>query len=253
MPGTHTDLDFGPRTKGRGRGGFVTTNWSLVVAACVEGEQREESLGELCELYWFPLYAYLRRQGSSRHDAEDLVQSFLAWLIDSDVLKRADRQRGRFRTFLRVSIRQFCARQGRRARAQKRSPRSALLSLDFASAESRYDASLADHWTPDRVFDHAWALTTLEVAAARLREEYHYTDRLDRFEYLAPFLSGGKEADRVRAAEAMGLSMAAFNMALGRLRRQFGKRVREEVARTVEAAHDIDDELREMTSALAPV
>ncbi len=224
----------------------------MVLAAGQSSQGRSRSLAELCERYWFPLYVYLRRQGYARHDAEDLLQSFFYWLITQGVIKRADRQRGRFRTFLRVALRQFCVRESRRARAQKRRPPAGLLSLDFSAAESRYDQALADHWTPERQFDHSWTLTTLEVATARLREEYRQAGRLERFERLAPLLSGGPSLDRDAHAAQLGLNTAAFNVALSRMRRQFGKILREEVARTVAADDDVEDELRQMMAALSP-
>lgn len=230
---------------------FVTTNWSLVLAAGESGEQRGQSLAELCELYWFPLYAFLRRQGSSGHDAEDQLQSFFTWLLDAELLRRADRNRGRFRSFLRVALRQFLAREGRRARARKRSPAQPVVSLDFAEAEWRYCQALADQWTPDRVFEHSWAVTTLEAATNRLRTQYAQAGRLARFEALAPFLASGREADRQRCSAELGLSADAFNMALYRLRRQFGQLLRDEVARTVAVAEEVDDELRVLMAALS--
>ncbi|MBX7165522.1 MAG: RNA polymerase subunit sigma-24 [Pirellulales bacterium] len=230
---------------------FVTTDWSLVSDARQGGAGHSDSLALLCQQYWFPLYADLRRGGYSTHDAEDLVQSFLAWIVAADLLRRADRERGRFRTFLRVALRQFCAREHRRTRAKKRHPSSALLSLDPLEAEARYEQALVCNWTPDRQFDHGWAMTLLQVTLQRLHAEYARAGNQARCESLLPFLTDDRRPDRDQCRARLGLTEAAFSMALGRLRRRYGKLLREEVARTVAHPDQIEDELEQILLAVA--
>ncbi|MFO0947436.1 MAG: hypothetical protein U1D30_16125 [Planctomycetota bacterium] len=230
---------------------FVTTNWSLVLNARKDSDHAAKSLELLCAEYWFPLFAYLRQQGSSTHDAEDLLQSFFAWLLSADLVERADRERGRFRTFLLVALRQFCAREHRWSNALKRQPNTKTISLDAATAGARFDRSLVNDWTPERQFNHTWALTVLEVAMSRLRDEYANTGRLARFEKLAPFLTDENRPDRESSRQELAMSEAAFGMALGRMRRRFGILLYEEVARTVGESSDVEDEMKQILAAIA--
>lgn len=230
---------------------FVTTDWSLVVGARRDQVAAESSLASLCELYWFPLYAFARQQGYSTHDAEDVIQAFFAWLVADDLIRRADRERGRFRTFLLVALRQFCAREYRRATALKRRPAGEVLSLDAAAAEDCLATALANHWTPDRLFDHSWALTLLNVTMSRLRDEYARSDRLARFEALSPFLTDENRSERDTVRSQLGMTDPAFSMALGRLRKRYGQLLQEEIARTVHDTDEVEDELRQILHALS--
>lgn len=232
-------------------GQFVTTNWSLVIKARRGSEQASSSLAQLCSDYWFPLYTYLRQTGRSTHDAEDLIQAFFLWLLDSDLVERADRERGRFRTFLLVALRQFCMREHRSATALKRRPGREAISLDFATAEARYDRSLINKWTPERQFDHFWALTVLDVAMNRLRDEYRASGREERFEVLAPFLTQEDRPDRQKSRERLVMSEGAFAMALSRMRSRYGMILYEEVGRTVAETEDVEDELHRILEAIS--
>src|SRR2546421_4954357 len=140
---------------------FVTTHWSVVLTAGGGTTRARDALGRLCQTYWYPLYAYVRRRGYSPHDAQDLTQEFFARLLEHQMVTRADPSRGRFRSFLLASLNHFLAKEWEKARTQKRGGSRETISLDLAVAERRYDLELADHATPDKAFDKQWALTLL--------------------------------------------------------------------------------------------
>lgn len=234
-----------------GQQDFVTTNWSMVLQARQESGKASDYLAELCRVYWFPLYAYARQRVYSFHDAEDLVQEFFGWLLTHDIVKRADRERGRFRTFLQVAFRQFCARESRKAHAQKRSPANPVLSIHFADAEMRFERAMVHQLSADRLFDHSWALTVLELTMERLRREYVKTGRAERFEALAPYLTDERRSGRDETRAELRMTEAAFAMALVRLRQRFGKLLREEIERTLSYPEDIEDELMRIWAALS--
>jgi DNA-directed RNA polymerase specialized sigma24 family protein len=151
---------------------FVTTHWSVVLSARDKASpQSDAALEELCRTYWCPLYAYVRRQGHSPQDAEDLTQGFFARLVHKDYLDRVAREKGRFRTFLLVALKRFLADEWDHARAQKRGGGSACLSLEAEAAERRYRVEPVDPLTPERVYERHWALTLLDVTMARVRKE----------------------------------------------------------------------------------
>jgi RNA polymerase sigma-70 factor (ECF subfamily) len=170
---------------------FASTRWSVVLAAgdsSVPGAR--EALERLCGAYWFPLYAFVRRQGHSPHDAQDLTQGFFAWLIESKHLRVADAERGRFRSFLLGMLKNFLSDDRKRAHAQKRGGGRAPISLDAASAEERYDLEPATDLTPDLIFDRRWAWTVIEQTVARLRDEYVAAGRAELFDALRQFQPG---------------------------------------------------------------
>lgn len=230
---------------------FVTTNWSMVLHARRESGKASDYLAELCRVYWFPLYAYARQRVSSYHDAEDLVQEFFGWLLTHDIVRRADRDRGRFRTFLQVAFRQFCAREHRKAHAQKRRPSGPILSIHFAEAEKRFERAMVHQLSAERLFDHSWAITVLELTMDRLRREYEKTGRVERFEAIAPYLTDDRRSGREETLAALRMTDSAFGMALVRLRRRFGKLLREEIERTVSHSDDVEDELMRIWAALS--
>ncbi len=227
---------------------FDTTQWTLVVAA---GDSRQpgshEALADLCGSYWYPLYAYLRRRGYPHEEAEDLVQGFFAQLLDKNYIRAADRERGRFRSFLLASLKNYAANEWDRKKAKKRGGDSTTLSLDFETAEGRCHIEPADDRTPEQVFDRGWAMTQLEHVLDRMRSEGDGDDRLAALE---GFLTG--EGDDVRykdVAEQLGMTEGAIKVAVHRLRRRFGKMLREEVARTLNDPNDVDDEIRHLFAA----
>jgi RNA polymerase sigma factor (sigma-70 family) len=232
---------------------FVTTLWSVVTAAGGESSATTRSaLAELCRAYWYPLYAYVRRQGYGAHDAEDLTQGFFAWLLESDHLRVADPERGKFRSFLLARLKNFLSDERKKARAQKRGGGQPLVSLDAQSAEERYHQEPATQQTPERIFDQRWAMTVLEQAVARLRAEYVAADRTELFEALKHFQSGDAPSASYRdVAVRLGLSESAVKSAIFRLRQRHRELLRAEIAQTVTTPDEADDEIRYLISVLA--
>jgi RNA polymerase sigma-70 factor (ECF subfamily) len=239
---------------------FATTHWSMVVSAGGQGEagagyasEASRALAALCESYWFPLYAFVRRAGHSAEDAQDLTQEFFVSLLANNYLAAADRQRGRFRSFLLGAMKHFLANERRRQGAQKRGGQRPTLSLDFHAGENRYNLiEPVDNLTPERLYEKRWALTLLDLVLGRLREESHAAGKLHVFDTLKQFLAGrtGKPA-YLAVAEELGMSEGAVKVAVHRLRRQYRKLLKEEITRTIVDPETLDDELRELLVALS--
>ena len=180
---------------------FATTHWSMVVSAGGTAARPEASraLATLCENYWFPLYAFVRRAGYSAEDAQDLTQEFFVRLLAKNYLAVADRQRGRFRSFLLGAMKHFLAKEERRQGAQKRGGHRPMISLDFHSGENRYSLiEPVDNLTPERLYEKRWALTLLDLVLGRLREEFRAAGKLELFDTLKQFLAGGdRKAERM--------------------------------------------------------
>jgi RNA polymerase sigma factor (sigma-70 family) len=205
---------------------FDTTRWSLVLA--VRGTGTAESraaLETLCEQYWYPLYAYLRRAGQSAADAEDLTQGFFLRLLEKDALQAADPRRGRFRSFLLTAIKHFALNEWDRRRAMKRGGAQSVLSLAFSAGEEKYQLEPRDHSTPETVYERQWALTVMARATDRLRAEFHTARKDDLFEhlkvYLPPDESGPPYAE---TASASGMTEGAVKVAVHRLRQRHNDR-----------------------------
>lgn len=231
---------------------FATTRWSLVCAAGKENSEANAALAALCETYWYPLYAFLRRRGCSREEAEDVVQAFFARLLERGWVRSADRDRGRFRTFLLTALSRFLGKERDKARAEKRGGRRTRLSLDFEAGENRYRLEPADEQTPDKLFERRWALTVLDRVLARLEEE-HQTDpaRATRFASLKPLLTVSDGASPyAQVAESLDMTEGAIKVAVHRLRRRYKELLREEVAQTVCDPAAIDQELADLRAAL---
>ena len=231
---------------------FATTHWSMVLAAGDSSAPGAmEALERLCRAYWYPLYAFVRRQGHSPHDAQDSTQDFFAWLIESKHLRVADSERGRFRSFLLGMLKNFLSDERKRAHAQKRGGGRALISLDAALAEERYGLEPATDLRLDLVFDRGWAWAVMEQTVARLREEYVAADRTELFDELRQFQPGA-EADQSYAevATRLGLTESAVKSAIWRLRQRHGDLLREEIAHTVSAPADVDEEIRYLLAVL---
>jgi len=234
------------------RRGFATTQWSVVVRAGGEGtEAARAALAELCETYWYPLYAYARRRGGGEHEAQDLVQGFFAELLEKGWLRAADPERGRFRAFLVTTFRHHAGRARDRARAQRRGGGRVHLSLDFRQGEERYRQEPAGGATPEAVYERRWALTVLERVTTALREECLAAGKEGLFEALAPALFGTSPAPRHReTAEALGMTEGAVKVALHRLRQRYRELLREEIGRTVDGPAEVDVEIRHLMEAL---
>jgi RNA polymerase sigma-70 factor (ECF subfamily) len=235
-----------------GPGCFATTHWSVVLAAAsAESPQATEALEKLCQTYWYPLYAFVRRRGYSPEDAQDTTQEFFARLLAKQWLRAADQSRGRFRTFLLGAFTHFLANEWHRARCEKRGGGQAFFSWDQAIAESRYREEPADDLTPDTLYQKRWAATLLEQALARLGQEYAASSKADFFEAVKVFVWGEKApVPQVRIAAELGLSEGAFKVAVHRLRRRYRDLLRAEIAQTVASAEDVEGELRELMAVL---
>jgi RNA polymerase sigma-70 factor (ECF subfamily) len=237
----------------RGAAHFATTHWSVVLAAG-EGDspQAADALARLCRAYWFPLYAYVRRQGHDVPDAQDLTQEFFARLLEKNYLKSAAREKGRFRSFLLIALKRFLANEWERARAQKRGGGQALIELDAASAEERYRLEPADVASADRVYERRWALALLDQVLLRLRDEAARAGKAGQFELLKAFLYGEKAPlSQLEIGARLGLSESAIKSAVHRLRQRYRELLRQEVAQTVASPADAEDELRHLLNVLS--
>ena len=233
-------------------GRFATTHWSLVVdAGRSSSPTAAEALATLCGIYWFPLYAYVRRQGHSIDDAQDLTQAFFVHLLDKQTLRVADPERGRFRSFLLASMKHFLAKQWRRDAAQKRGGGCLPISLNFDDGETRYRLEPSHEVTPEKLFERQWALTLLARALTTLRAEFEASGKAARFAGLKMFVAGEKSTVPYRElADRLEMSEGAVKVATHRMRRRYRALLREEIQHTIGAAEDIDDELRRLFDAL---
>jgi len=231
---------------------FVTTRWTVVLSAGRKSSpQSDRALGELCQTYWYPLYAYIRRQGHSREDAEDLVQGFFSRFLERNYLEGLSAERGKFRGFLLASVKHFLANEWDRANRQKRGGGIEHLSLDWHGADERYHLEPPDTASPDRVFDRQWALALLERVIARLREECVAEKKEALFEQSKSWLMVGESAiPYARAAQALGLDEGAVRVAVHRLRKRYRQLLREEIAQTLTDPAQVDEELRSLQAAL---
>jgi RNA polymerase sigma factor (sigma-70 family) len=235
-------------------GSFPTTHWSVVINAGAGSESlARAALESLCRHYWYPLYSYVRRQGRTHHEAEDCTQEFLARLLATETVARARPERGRFRTFLLTTLRNFLTTEWRRTQAAKRGGAATHLSLDWRDAEQRFAYEPADTGlTPEQAFDFNWAHRLIEGAIATLRVEYERRQQALLFAELAPFIWGPVEGETLAApAQRLGLSTHAFTVALQRLRQRVGTRLRESVAETVADGAEVDTELRHLIAAVS--
>jgi len=230
---------------------FPTTSWGMVVAAGATAEESAGSLAQLCEAYWHPLYAYVRRSGHDPEDARDLTQEFFARIIEKRYLREAHRERGRFRTFLLASLKHFLANEWDRAHTEKRGGGAISISLDAATAEDRYRLEPADRLTPEKIFERRWALTLLDRTMARLGELYAGDGKTELFEKIKDFLTGDSARGGHQAVAAeLGMSEGALKVAVSRARRRFGDLLRIEVAATVADAAEVQDEVGHLLTAL---
>ena len=230
---------------------FATTRWTVVLTAGRKSApQAAQAMEELCRAYWYPLYAYVRRQGHSREDAEDLVQGFFARFLAKNYLEGLSSERGKFRAFLLASLKNYMANEWDRTHRQKRGGGATVLSLDWQGADTRYQIDPPDRLSPDKLFDRTWALTLLEQVVSRLRDECVADGRGRLFEQLKPFLMSGSSAiPYAQAAEALGLAEGATRVAVHRLRRRYRELLREEIAQTLLDPAQVADEMQALFAA----
>lgn len=232
---------------------FVTTRWTLVLTAGHKSSpQSDRALAELCQTYWFPLYAYVRRQGKTKEDAEDLVQEFFARFLEKNYLDGLRAERGKFRAFLLASLKHFLANEWDKASRQKRGGGVLHLSLDWQSADERYQLEPRDSTSPDRLFDREWALALLERVIRRLGDECRRDGKDQLFEQARQFLMVGEQAiPYADAARALGTDEGAVRVAVHRLRKRYRELLREEIAQTLNDPAQVQEELRSLRAALA--
>jgi DNA-directed RNA polymerase specialized sigma24 family protein len=233
---------------------FVTTHWSVVLSAREKGStQSAVALETLCRSYWYPLYAYLRRQGRAPHDAQDLTQAFFARLLLKDYLQAAAREKGKFRTFLLVAFKRFLANEWDREHAQKRGGFTPVVSIDQELAESRFAAEPAHNLQPDVLFDRQWAMALLDQTMRQFQEEYVSSGRAKLFEYLQSCLAREESAlPYGEIAARLKLTEAAVKMSVHRLRARYREILRAQIAHTVSGPEQVEEEIRDLFASFGP-
>ena len=231
---------------------FATTRWSVVLAA---GNRHsplsKQALATLCQAYWYPAYVYVRRRGSSVVEAEDLTQEFFVRVLEKNYIGEANRERGKFRSFLLTALKHFLSKERDRANAQKRGGGALPLSLDFESAQGRYKLEPAHGLTAEQVFERRWALTLLENALTALRDWCERQGKLKRFDRLKVCLEGrGPESYRDIATE-LGMTEEAVKQEVVRLRKRCRESLRNQIAETVSTPEEVDEEIRRLFEAIS--
>jgi len=232
---------------------FRTTRWTTISRAGRRdgSAESERALERLCRTYWYPLYVFLRRQGKSPQDAEDLTQAFFGHMLENNALGTARLERGRFRTFLLTALKHFVTDQWKKETAQKRGGGARLIELDAQIAEDRYRFEPVDRFDPEKLFERRWAMTLIEQVLAQLESEYELKGKRDLFIRLQPFLFDKKaEIPQATIAQDLGMKEATLNTEVFRLRARSRQLLREEIAQTVTTAAEIDSEMRELFAAL---
>jgi DNA-directed RNA polymerase specialized sigma24 family protein len=231
---------------------FETTRWSLVLAAgSDDSSAARAALATLCETYWYPLYAYVRRHGTNADDARDLTQGFLTSLLERRDFEHLRQERGRFRAFLLASLKHFLSNEAARRRTQKRGGGITLLPLSFDEAEGRYRVEPEESATPETLYERRWALTVIERVLGQLRREWEATGRGPEFDELKSCLLGQNPSGGYAAlADRLQTTEGALKTAVHRLRRRFQVELRKDIAETVSDPADIDDEIRYLVRAL---
>ena len=231
----------------------MTTRWTVVLhAGRKSSPQSDRALGELCQTYWYPLYAYVRRQGHSKEDAEDLAQAFFAKFLEKNYLEGLSAERGKFRAFLLASLKHFLANEWDKTQRQKRGGGVTMLSLDWQNADERFHLDPPDPASPDKTFDREWALALLERVITRLRAECEADDKAKLFEQAKGYLMVGESAiPYAQAAQALGVDEGAVRVAVHRLRKRYRELLRDEIAQTLDDPAQVAEELRSLQAALA--
>jgi RNA polymerase sigma factor (sigma-70 family) len=232
---------------------FRTTRWTLILKAAQAstGEARA-ALATLCERYWYPVYAFVRRRGYAPEDAQELTQEFFSRLIDKHVVQDARPERGRFRSFLLATVSDFLANEWDRAHTVKRGGRHTILPIDGSSGEEQYSLEIQDTETPETIFERQWAMSLLNRVLARLEEEQRAAGKLATFSRVKGLLAG-EELDQSyrQIASGLGTTEGAVKVTVHRLRARYRALLRDEIADTVEHPRDIDDEIRHLLTVLS--
>lgn len=246
MPRSEADSAFQPGSQ------FTATHWSMVLhARDPDSPRAAESRAWLCQTYWYPLYAYVRRRGHNPDDAQDLTQDFFAHWLAGNGVRNPDPNRGRFRTYLLTSLKNFLNNGWKKANREKRGGGKRLLSLDEMAAETRFSAEPAVEQTPDTFYDQGWAGIILNRALAALEEEQRQAGKLDHFEDLKPFVWGAKSGlSYADMASQLGMTEGTVKVTVHRLRRLYGQCVRAAIAQTTETPEEADEELTYLLSVI---
>jgi len=233
---------------------FQSTRWSVVlVSARSQAAGSKEAFADLCKLYWYPLYAFIRHRGYSTEDAEDLVQGFFLHLVEHKTLRRVDRSKGKFRSFLLASLQNYLSDEADRARRLKRGGKAEFVHLDLEGAEDRYRLEPVDTLTPEKIFDARWAMALIGQALDRLKREYIVQGKAATFQELTVFLdpmNTKRLPSYEEVAVQLEVSVGALKTLIHRLRKQYTAVIREEVSRTVSDSGHVDDEIHQLCEAL---
>jgi RNA polymerase sigma-70 factor (ECF subfamily) len=232
---------------------FATTHWTVVLAAGRRATpQSDQALEELCRTYWFPLYAYVRRRGHAKEDAEDLTQAFFARFLARNYLEGLSAERGRFRAFLLASLKHFLSNAWDKSQRLKRGGGQATLSLDWETADTKFQVAATAEPSPEQAFDREWALALLSKVIERLQTECAADGKAKLFEQLKVFLAAGKgEAAHAEVAKALGMEEGAVRVAVHRLRKRYRQLLRDEIANTLSDPGMVDEEMRALFGAFA--
>lgn len=235
-----------------GREVFATTHWSVVqLAARHDTTRAQQALSELCSTSWYPLYAFVRRQGISPHDAQDLTQEFFARFLAGNYLNDVSPDKGRFRSFLLACLKHFLANEWQRAHAAKRGGGARTISFDETAAEERYRLEPVDEQSADKLFDRRWAMTLLDSVLAEMGAEFVREGKEAQFEKLKPTLGGSRETQPyAQLAAELSMSEGAVKVAVHRFRQRYRELLRERIAATVATRSDVDSEIRHLFSVL---
>ena len=224
----------------------------MLTAGRSDTVRAHDALSNLCQTYWYPLYAYVRRRGHSPEDAQDLTQAFFARLLERNWVGQADQQKGRFRSFLLSAMNHFLADEWDKARAQKRGGGILPVPLQFDTAETRYGHEPADNITPEQNYERRWALTLLDTVLRRLRSEYEQEGKAELFAVLNPCLVGDRTAQPyAELAVKLGVSEGTVKSAVHRLRQRYRQLLHDEIAQTVANTGEVDEELHHLFAVLA--
>jgi len=230
---------------------FATTHWSIVLTAQGRSPAADEALEKLCRVYWWPLYGFVRRNGYTPEEAQDLTQAFFARLLERRDLETVSQERGRLRSYLLASIRNFLSKARDRELAVKRGEGRPLISLDDLLARERADQEPAHKLSADRIYERRWALTLLEQVLVRLGAEYDAVGKLPLFDRLKELLAGEpRQPSQAKIATEMQMTENAVKQAFHRLRHRYRQLLHEEIAHTVSAADDVEEELRHFIAVL---
>lgn len=232
---------------------FQSTQWSVIVrAANVDDAGSNKALESVCKSCWYPIYAFVRRQGYTPEDAQDLTQGFFVHVLENNVLAHADQERGRFRSFLLGALRHFISNEARRLRAEKRGGKVTFVSVDEDGSEERFGRELPDPETPEKLFQRNWAENLLRRASETLRADYERSHKLHLYDAIKPYLLGSANPDSYQeVADSLGISSGSLAVMVFRMRKRYGDILRQEIALTVDDPADVQSEIRILLEAVA--